>query len=520
MRTFFTLIISFLFCAVLLAQAPSVVADNVANNGSMYYFHGKKVARTSTNILLVVWTDVNGAGGQINYSVYDDAFGIWSPASAISSAGDRADKPAIAADGLGNIYASWQERNTSGENYMIMYSKFDGLSWSTPVKVSLHDADECEETSIEVDSQNNIWIVYNNDGAGDPNEFVYAVKSTDGGSTWSTTAEALSSSGLIDGSITNGRCTLAAGPDGKLVATWHNGQPWDSARREISVNQYNGTSWSGEVMVSDTTTADRSANWYPTVAVDNASNIYVIYHTNNTSSDTLNRRYLLLQKKGWDETWDQSVTSTIYIDTGGDMLGTSAIADDDGRVHLVFQASVPADTNGLDANYYVYTSDQGQTWSTPLRVGRPDYDGGYATLSNKIRSSAGVDIAFRESNVPLVNDTPETAVVYVNLPYPLVDVKDDITPVEYDLLSNYPNPFNPTTTISFSIAQSGNVQLNVFDILGNKVNTLLDSEMSSGRFELQWNGRDSKNNFLASGIYLIMMKSVSGTQTIKVNLLK
>ena len=522
MRSIFTFFGSLLFCSALFAQNPSIVQDNVTNNGSLYYFHGKKVARSTDGILAVIWTDLNAAGGQINFSVYDDAFGVWSPASAISSAGDRADKPAIAADDLGNFHVSWQERGTSAENYMIMYSKYDGVNWTTPVKVSLHDADECEETSIEVDSENNVWVVYNNDGAGTPNEFVYAVKSSDGGTTWSSAAEAISSSGLIDGSITNGRCTLAAGEDGKLVATWHNGQPWDSGRREISVNQYDGTSWSGEVMISDTTTADRSANWYSTAAIDPQNNIYIIYHTNDVATDTLDRRYLLCQKKAWDDTWDLSVTTVIYTETAGDMLGTSAVSDEDGRIHLIYQANVPADTNGLDANYYTYSQDFGQTWSAPLKVGREGYDGGYATLSNRIRKEHGIDVAFRESNRVSINDSDSTTVIHVNLEYPEVVSVEAISnlPVDYELISNYPNPFNPATTINFSIVKSGKVNLTVYDILGNKLRSLVDQEMGSGHFQTTWDGLDQNGLAVSSGVYLLFLETSSGKLAHKINLLK
>ena len=523
MKSFFTILIAFLLFSVTFGQTVSIVQDNCENAGSMYYFHGKKVARTSTGMLVVIWTDLADAGGQINYSVYDSAFDTWSPAAPISAAGDRADKPGIAADDQGgNVHACWQERNTSGENYMIMHSKYDGTAWTTPVVVSLHPDNECEEASIEVDSNGNIWIVYNNDGAGEPNEFVYAVTSTDGGTTWSTSAVALSSSGLIDGSVTNGRCTLVAGPEGKLAVTWHNGLPWDSGRREISFNQYDGTSWSGEVMISDTTSADRVANWYPTVAVDPQANIYVIYHTNNTSADTLDQRFLLVQKKGWDQTWEESVTRTIYIDTDGDMLGTSALCDENGVVHLVFQADVPADTNGLDKNYYTYSKDGGETWSDPLALGREGYDGGYATLSNRIYPDHGIDVAMRESNEPAVNDADLTTVVHVNIPYSYVTDIEEVEeiPSEYDLIRNYPNPFNPTTTIEYTVAHAGKVSLSIYDILGNRIATLVNSDVQAGKYSVKWNGVDNNNLRVASGIYFAALETTLGRSVVKLGLLK
>ena len=520
MKNLFTIILSLFLFTAITAQEVSVVADNVQNGGSMYYFHARKVARTTDGLLMVVWTNIGGTGGQIAYSIYDADFQTWSPEATISAAGDRADKAGIAADDLGNIHACWQQRETAEANYVIYYAKFDGVNWSAPVKVSLQDADECEEASIEVDSDNNIWIVYNNDGAGAPDEFVYAVLSTDGGTTWSNPATPLSESGLIDGSITNGRCALAAGPDGKLVAIWHNGQPWDSSRREISCNQYDGVNWLGEVMISDTTTADRKANWYPTVAVDSEGNIYAIYHTNETEADTT--RKLLCQKKGWDDTWDQSTTTVITTEPEFDMLSVSAVADENDVIHLVFRGDDPDDADlGLDNIYYTFSKDGGNYWEPPIKINRDDYDGGYVTIGNRVRTEYGMDVAFREGSEELASDPDVTAIIYVNLPYDILSNVEELDiPVDYELLVNYPNPFNPSTTFEFSVVKAGNVTLKIYDMLGNEVATLLNQEMNSGHFRATWNGKNNFNNTVASGVYIASMETKSGIQSIKITLLK
>jgi len=521
MKKYFTIIFFSLFVSMTFGQQTSVVIDAVANNGPLYYFHGKKVARTPSGLLMVVWVDRALTGGQINYSVYDNDFEVWSPAAAVSSAADRADKPAIAADELGNIHASWQERASSSAKYQIMYAKFDGISWSTPIKVSLQDTDNCEETSIEVDSRGYIWVVYNNDGAGAPNEFVWAVKSEDSGSTWSTIGEQLSSSGLIDGSITNGRCTLSAGADGKLVAIWHNGQPWDSARREISANQYDGTSWQGEVMISDTTTADRSANWYPTVALDLAGNIYAIYHTNDVSTDSIRARKMLVQKKEWDQTWDQSVTKVIDINYATDMLGTSAVADSNGIIHLIYQRDAE-DSNSIDENVYTYSADQGNTWSAPLAMNRAGYDAGYATMSNRVRKAYGIDMVWRESYKPEVNDFDTTAVVYGNFPYDqLVSVSPNpVKPQSYDLISGYPNPFNPSIKLDYNISQSGPVSILIYDALGRIVRTLVNETKNSGGYASFWNGLNDSGHRMPSGVYIAVLRTGSTSSFFKMLMLK
>lgn len=87
-------------------------------------------------------------------------------------------------------------------------------------------------------------------------------------------------------------------------------------------------------------------------------------------------------------------------------------------------------------------------------------------------------------------------------------------------LSNYPNPFNPTTTISFSIPTEGKVNLEVFNAKGQKVNTLVNEVKSAGSHSIVWNGTDSRGNTLNSGVYFYKIKSDRFTSTKKMILLK
>jgi flagellar hook assembly protein FlgD len=61
---------------------------------------------------------------------------------------------------------------------------------------------------------------------------------------------------------------------------------------------------------------------------------------------------------------------------------------------------------------------------------------------------------------------------------------------------NYPNPFNPPTTISYTLPEAGDVQIKIYDILGREVAKLVDEQKSAGKYTVQWNG----SNY-ASGIY-------------------
>ncbi len=99
----------------------------------------------------------------------------------------------------------------------------------------------------------------------------------------------------------------------------------------------------------------------------------------------------------------------------------------------------------------------------------------------------------------------------------LVGVKQvgDKIPNDYLLEQNYPNPFNPSTTIRYSIAERGDVELKVYDALGNLVETLVNREQEAGVYQVEFNPVN-----LASGIYFYQIKTNSFVETKKLVLLK
>ncbi|MGA9119234.1 MAG: T9SS type A sorting domain-containing protein, partial [Bacteroidota bacterium] len=85
---------------------------------------------------------------------------------------------------------------------------------------------------------------------------------------------------------------------------------------------------------------------------------------------------------------------------------------------------------------------------------------------------------------------------------------------------NYPNPFNPSTVIRFSLPKEGAVKLQVFDITGSLVKTLLDEGVRAGNKEVVWDGTNETGVKVASGMYLYRLESASFVATRKMLLLK
>jgi len=93
-------------------------------------------------------------------------------------------------------------------------------------------------------------------------------------------------------------------------------------------------------------------------------------------------------------------------------------------------------------------------------------------------------------------------------------------PEEYGLSQNYPNPFNPSTTISFSLPVEGNVVLNIYDITGRLVATLVNDNMSSGYHSVNWDGIDKSGSFVSAGLYIYSLQAEGVALTRKMVLMK
>ncbi len=97
---------------------------------------------------------------------------------------------------------------------------------------------------------------------------------------------------------------------------------------------------------------------------------------------------------------------------------------------------------------------------------------------------------------------------------------NNVTTPKLRLYGNYPNPFNPETNITFDIQCDSKVKLEIYNIKGQKVKTLIDSRLSAGNHSAIWNGTNSSNKSVASGVYFYKLKSDGKELTKKMILLK
>jgi len=106
----------------------------------------------------------------------------------------------------------------------------------------------------------------------------------------------------------------------------------------------------------------------------------------------------------------------------------------------------------------------------------------------------------------------------------ITDVEDDehgdILPYRFELSQNYPNPFNPVTTIEYSLPRRSSVKIDVFNLLGQKVRTLVDREESAGTYSIAWDGTSSTGETVSTGVYFYRFQTDDHVETKKMLLLK
>ena len=95
------------------------------------------------------------------------------------------------------------------------------------------------------------------------------------------------------------------------------------------------------------------------------------------------------------------------------------------------------------------------------------------------------------------------------------DKVDETAPIVFSLAQNYPNPFNPSTSISYTLGASGIVYLDIYNISGQLVRTLVNSYKIQGRYTVVWDGFDEDGKNVSAGLYLYRLSAGTFVQTRK-----
>ena len=96
----------------------------------------------------------------------------------------------------------------------------------------------------------------------------------------------------------------------------------------------------------------------------------------------------------------------------------------------------------------------------------------------------------------------------------------DPLPAVYQLGQNYPNPFNPSTTIRYQLPETAQIRVDIYDILGQRVRTLVDERKVAGFYSVNWRGIDDRGRKVATGMYFYRLSTPAFTDVKKLLLMK
>jgi len=183
--------------------------------------------------------------------------------------------------------------------------------------------------------------------------------------------------------------------------------------------------------------------------------------------------------------------------------------------------------SGLQSYFHDYTEGGSPTahFSLAFLDGAREGGGEVALLVFRGLAEGSTSLAFTQDKV---RDANNTELGYATSSGDSLHVIEDLTavpepeaaPLALRILGNQPNPFNPSTLISYALPAAGRWQVAIFDAQGRRVRTLADEWQLAGRRELRWDGRDDRGAALGSGLYLVRVGGATGSVSGKLLLLK
>jgi len=383
---------------------------------------------------------------------------------------------------LNEIYAFDQNSAIAvGEAGTIIKTSDGGNSW-----VSLTSGGSDRLNSVYFIDSNTGWIVGNNGTI---------LKTTNGGTSWLQQISGVTDP-LFSVFFINLNSGWIAGEDGTILKTTNGGTNWvfqqgvfpkyvesiyfnDENNGCAAGIDYDGNNYFGVIIK----TTDGGASWTTQYS---GYWLLSLYFTNSNTAWAAGAGIILNTNDG-GTSWNPQITGTSY------QLYSVHFSDSN------FGWAVGYDGNA-SSGIILNTTDGGINWN-PTTVGADTvlYSVQFADLNN----------GWAVGDNGAILHTTNGGVSFVE------EEHIDEVPTEFILLQNYPNPFNPTTKIRYSVPQSSNVIIKVFDILGNEIETLVNEEKQTGTYEISWYAAN-----LPSGIYFYKIQSGSFVETKKMILIK
>ena len=494
-------------------QLGQNIIDDAANEPSIV------IDPNNPNNMAIGWRqfdNISSSFRQAGYAFSTDAGQSWTFPGVIEPGIFRSD-PVLDADNNSNLFY-YSLSTTNGYTCELFNSIDGGATWLGPVPA--YGGDKGWMTIDRTGSlgEGNIYC-FSRDGV---STTIVMTRSIDGGQSFQP---------LVNVPENPGRGTLAVGVEGELYAaglSFNNGQ--FALARSSNTPDSQATpvfEFSTQLNLGGQFSAYTGPNpggllGQTIVACDNSggsgdSTVYVLSSVDPPGIDPLDVYFIRSTNRGLS--WSSPVRVNDDPETSAwQWFGTMSVAPN-GRIDIVWLDTRNNPGTYLSSLYYAFSVDDGQTWSENEQLsgafdphlGWPQQNkmGDYFDM---ISDDNGAFLAWAGT----FNGAQDVYYGRISQPPVAIDDRQESgIPRTYSLSQNYPNPFNPETNIRYSIPQSSNVVIKLFDVLGNEIETLVNEEKPRGSFEAKFDG-----TALPSGIYFYRLQSGSFVETKKMMLMK
>ena len=456
--------------------------------------------------------------------------GRWAEPVNISNNAGGSTSPDMAIGPDGKIHVVWEDYTRLGSLWWkdILYACYDGIEWSEPEQVSAMDTTYSLDPFVAVDSLGRPHVVWNHRAIFPDADAYYSYKTDTG---WT---EPLN---LAPHGSTQYDPDICIDSRGFIHVVWSD---FISGNGDIYYQYYDGVAWSDYVNISNSTIDSGT----PHIVVDSEDNLHVVWW----EGDIFYSRYDGIE---WSPVVNISQNTL-------NSINQSIALDSNDNPHVVWRQSL----GGYYTEIY-YTYFNGEEWMEPEDITNVGLRSGYPSIDINSRNvKCIVFIVDSQTGYPYINysfymnshwtypdsifdeytavstsiSVDDNDIFHVAASSGIVTYNDIVytyfqpanvindfsrnTISENISLTTYPNPFNISNTINYSVPDESEVNLSIYNINGQLVKTLMNGLISQGNYYTQWNGTDRYGIEVSGGVYFIGLKTNNHSQFIKIILLK
>ena len=398
-----------------------------------------------------------------------------------------------------DIYVVWDD-NTTG-TFLIYFSKFDG-NWLTPTPVSTTVSGKNSGIAIDTDNISIVWQAsdgiyysqYNNDIWSEAS----FIPASNGGTfpdisvednklyvVWNKANEVFfckydtnwTEAVKISNSSYDAANQKIVTEDDKVYVIWQETITYSPLVCEIYYTRFDSV-WSEPVNISNFLNSDSGR---PSIGVQNSIN-YVVW------DDDVYSTAAEIYYSSYDDQWTAPLN--ISNSDGGSLSPSLFVINN--TIHVVWYEYISDDFEIM----YSYNIDN--SWSEPVNISNtPDW-------------SWFPQISANEDSVYIVwmeNTFTNSEIYFTGLSTPTTGVNENIGYLHHTALINYPNPFSETTTIDYHLSGSCKIVLNIYNLSGQKIRTLVNENQPAGKHSVVWDGIDNAGNAIGPGVYFYQLKT-------------